>query len=252
MSATKTATRSPDDSCVVVTAGQTVGGQLCEGLRSRGCRVVWLYDASGAVDTAAAQTARAVSLRAKADLLAELEQAAGGAGLPKLVVLSVVPTALQTCVDTDTISEEQWREGVDSTARAFLYALQGAHALLSKSGGGTIVCLGPAFGLVGAARLLALSTLLEAQRALVKSAARQWGSKGIRVHWISLGEAGNFALLESAPLPRTPELGPPPPALGSVPAARELAGLIHWLASDDAKVLTGATMVADGGEWMVP
>ena len=48
-------------------------------------------------------------------------------------------------------------------------------------------------------------------------------------------------------------LGPPPPALGRVPSVdRDIAPLIAFLGSDGANALTGTTLVADGGNWMVP
>ena len=48
---------------------------------------------------------------------------------------------------------------------------------------------GPSVALVGAAGLVPLITLAEAQRTLVKSAARQWGRHGMRLNWVGVGGA---------------------------------------------------------------
>jgi NAD(P)-dependent dehydrogenase (short-subunit alcohol dehydrogenase family) len=75
---------------------------------------------------------------------------------------------------------------------------------------------------------------------------------GIRVHWIALGCAGNYGEVDLTNIPVGPELGPPPPALGRVPGNTEIAPLIAFLGSSGASALTGTTLVADGGNWMVP
>jgi NAD(P)-dependent dehydrogenase (short-subunit alcohol dehydrogenase family) len=117
----------------------------------------------------------------------------------------------------------------------------------------TILMFGPVLSLVGAPGLVPLSTVLEGQRALVKSAARQWGRKGIRVNWVAIGSEGNYPALASAAIPQVIELGPPPPPLGRVPnLASDAAALIGLLGSDAASVITGATLNIDGGNWMVP
>src|SRR5207248_6841717 len=114
-----------------------------------------------------------------------------------------------------------------------------------KSGGGAIVCVGPSLGLVGASRLLGLSTVLEAQRALVKVAARQWGRHGIRAHWIALGVGENYPALQHVSLPNGPELGPPPSPLGRIPDfEQDVAGIAEFLASSAGRGLTGTSLVA--------
>jgi NAD(P)-dependent dehydrogenase (short-subunit alcohol dehydrogenase family) len=167
------------------------------------------------------------------------------------LVLSMIPASLLRAGAIHEVPGELWTETLQAAALGTLYALQACHRLLQATGG-TIVLVGPALSLVGAPRLCGLSTLLEAQRALAKSAARQWGRCGIRVHWIALGCAGNYGDLNLASIPVGPELGPPPPALGRVPDNSDIAPLIAFLGSSGASFLTGTTLVADGGNWMVP
>ena len=105
-----------------------------------------------------------------------------------------------------------------------------------RAGGGTIVVLGPTAALVGAPGLVPLLTLAEAQRTLVKSAARQWGGHGIRLHWLGLAAPHYSEALSEARIPPVPELGPPPPALGRVPDVEtDAAELIALLAGAGAR-----------------
>ncbi len=182
---------------------------------------------------------------------AAFDQAAALHGTPQLVVFSLTPTALMAAVGIDQMPSEDWTGTLNAAMVATVYVLQACHRLFEKTGG-TIVLLGPALSLVGASGLCALSTLLEAQRGLVKSAARQWGALGIHIHWIAVGAAGNYPELDTAAIPVGPELGPPPPALGHAPGVGEIAPVIAFLASSGARALTGTTLMADGGNWMVP
>jgi len=168
-------------------------------------------------------------------------------------LVSALPASLFVPTDSEGLTASEWATAVQGAAKTTLYCLQAAHSHMVKSGGGTIVCVGPSFALVGAGRLLGLSTVLEAQRALVKSAARQWGRHGIRAHWIALGAGANYPALQQVPLPNGPELGPPPPPLGRVPDfEHDVVDIAQFLASSAGRGLTGTSLVADGGDWMVP
>lgn len=147
---------------------------------------------------------------------------------------------------------EAWHAAAHLSALASLHTLQAAHRL-QRHAGGTTVVVGPTVALVGAPGLVPLVTLAEAQRTLVKAAARQWGRHGMRLHWVGIAAPLYAPELANAALPPTPELGPPPPALGRVPQPEtDLADLIAWLAGDGAHGLTGTTFNLDGGDWMVP
>jgi hypothetical protein len=86
----------------------------------------------------------------------------------------------------------------------------------------------------------------------MKSAARQWGQKALRLNWLALADA-NYPQLAGATIPEVPELGPPPPALGRGPEVGDaVAALVAFFGGPAASALTGATLNADGGNWMVP
>jgi NAD(P)-dependent dehydrogenase (short-subunit alcohol dehydrogenase family) len=242
----------------VVNSGVAVGRELAVGLEQGGSRVALLHDVVRATGPESITRSGSVvsfptSFASRDEVAAQFAAAASQLGPPQLVVQSILPPSLLTPSAIGKLELPEWTDAVHGAARATFYGLQAAHAQMTQSGGGAIVCVGPSFGLVGAAGLVALSTVLEAQRTLVKSAARQWGHLGIRVHWISLGVGENYPALQGISLPNAPELGPPPPALGRVPdLSQDVASIAQFLASHAGRALTGTSLVADGGVWMVP
>jgi NAD(P)-dependent dehydrogenase (short-subunit alcohol dehydrogenase family) len=221
---------------VVATAGLPIGRKLAKGLAHHGARVM--------------EIASVFSSKAQAEAaLAEAAQEIGGADL--IVHAAATPSALAIRT-LDTLSPDDWQKAVHRSFLATLFCLQGAHAQ-QREGGGAVVVVGPSTALVGAARLVPLMTLAEAQRTLVKSAARQWGALGMRLNWVGVTAAQYDPALAEAVLPQTPELGPPPPALGRRPEPQaDVSDVIAWLGSEGARSVTGASFNLDGGDWMVP
>jgi NAD(P)-dependent dehydrogenase (short-subunit alcohol dehydrogenase family) len=171
-------------------------------------------------------------------------------GLDLVVHGTALPVAQPA--DLDALSLADWQRSTSGALFETLCCLQAARPHLSERGG-TIVVVGPSAALVGTPGLVPWITLAEAQRTLVKSAARQWGVHGIRLHWLGLGAVVYGDALRDARIPGVPELGPPPPALGRVPDAHaDAAALVALLAARGAASLTGATLNLDGGDWMVP
>ena len=221
---------------IVATAGASIGVALASGLRRHGARVVEIDAAFGS---------RAVADAALADAAREL----GGADL---VVHACAEPAALASRSLDTMAIEDWNAAAHRGMLASLYCLQGAYARL-RDAGGSVVAVGPSASLVGAPGLVALMTLAEGQRTLIKSAARQWGRHGMRLNWVGIAGRHYAPALAQAAWPQTPELGPPPPALGRAPEiSTEVADVIAWLGSDGARGVTGASFNLDGGDWMVP
>jgi len=237
--------------CIVAGAGSAETTTLAGPLAATGYAVALVSDQPTDLHSEENITSVPCKFDTRAGVDLAFDQAVARCGAPQLLVLSMIPASLMRPGDIDEVPGELWTETLQAAALGTLYALQACHRLL-RGTGGTIVLVGPALSLVGASGLSTLSTLLEAQRALAKSAARQWGRLGIRVHWIAPGCAGNYGELNAASIPVGPELGPPPPALGRVPGNTDIAPLIAFLGSSGASALTGSTLVADGGNWMVP
>jgi NAD(P)-dependent dehydrogenase (short-subunit alcohol dehydrogenase family) len=235
--------------CIVAGVGTALGETIAAGLAQRGASVALISDCAGADRPEITRFLGSFSTRADVGRL--LVSAARHVGDVGLIVIACIPTALQRTTRFEEIEQETWSASMHGSMYSMIYCLQESHALL-RGRGGTIVGIGPSMALVGAAGLGPLAMLAEAQRALAKSAARQWGGDNIRVHWMALGEPSLFADIDVTKLPPVPELGPPPPALGRHPGIDEVAALLELLGSRAARGLTGALLNVDGGDWMVP
>jgi len=233
----------------VVNAGVDAGSALARGLAARGARVALLTD-----DVAAPRDEGIERIECAFDSRAALEQAFANAaariGAPDQVVVSVLPLAALQEHEVQAMSPEQWQWACRVPMKALLYVLQAAFTQMGERGG-SVVALGPSLSLAGAPRLAALSAALEGQRGLMKSAARQWGKRGLTVNWVAAAPRAMSPRFETLPLPVKPDAVMV--ALGRGPALDDgLAGVIDFLGSPAGRAITGATVMADGGEWMVP
>jgi NAD(P)-dependent dehydrogenase (short-subunit alcohol dehydrogenase family) len=236
--------------CFVAVSGTDAGAALAGGLARKGAEVALLTDTVAEIPAAVFRVETSFSSRES--VAAAFAKAQQQLGTPQMIVHSAIPATALISVPIHSLSYEQWSEITHAAVKSTFYCLQAAYDHFDGRGG-SIVVFGPVFSLVGAPGLVALSTVLEAQRALVKSAARQWGQKGIRVNWVAIGSESNYPALAAAAIPQVIELGPPPPPLGRVPSlASDAAALIGLLGCEAASVITGATLNIDGGNWMVP
>ncbi|HSV35317.1 MAG TPA: SDR family oxidoreductase [Ramlibacter sp.] len=238
----------------VVGSGVDIGSPVAAALASGGARVAWINDVDGA--PAVALPAGVVSVPARFDSRAAVAAAFAAAqealGPPQQVVLSVMPEAGVQPQDIVATSDAQWRAVCGQTMKATLYVLQAAHGqFTAASGGGSVVVIGGSFSLAGAAQLIPLSTAIEGQRGLVKSTARQWGKSGITVNWIAAAAKGLSERFADVKLPFKGDSVPV--AFGrTLDLAREIVPVVEFLGSPAGRVMTGATLLLDGGEWMVP
>jgi NAD(P)-dependent dehydrogenase (short-subunit alcohol dehydrogenase family) len=155
--------------------------------------------------------------------------------------LSPVPSALTEIPIADI------RDHIAVSVRGS-YLLAGAtHPHLAASGG-SLVLLTSEAGFEGKAKLPVYAAVKAAQRGFARALARDWGPDGIRVNCV-------------APLASTPAMDAAfvhDPAmrdrvLGRSPMSRlgdstdDVGPVVRFLLSEDARFVTGATIMADGG-----
>jgi NAD(P)-dependent dehydrogenase (short-subunit alcohol dehydrogenase family) len=236
----------------VVTSGIDLGSPIAAALAARGARVAWLSDGS---EPPVADTGAAVShVDSAFGSRSTLEQAFAAArekvGAPTQVIVSALPLVALQAHDITTLGDDQWRAACGAAMKSVLYALQASFTQM-EGRGGSIVVVGPSLSLTGAPQLVALSTAVEGQRGLVKSTARQWGKRGITVNWVAASARGLSPRFDGLPLPVKADavmvaLGRP------LNLASEIAPVLEFLGGAAGRVMTGATLMLDGGEWMVP
>jgi len=235
----------------VVGCGLDIGAPIAAGLAAGGARVAWLVDFDA--PPTAELHAGVLRLRAGFGSRAELEQAFAAAsarcGAPTQVVISALPPTTLHARDLVDVDDVQWG-ACRAAMKSVLYGLQASYTHMAARGG-SIVVVGPSLSLAGAPQLVALSTAVEGQRGLVKSTARQWGQRGLTVNWIAAAPRGLSPVFEKLPLPVKPDavmvaLGRP------LDTQREIVPVLEFLGSAAGRAMTGATLMLDGGEWMVP
>jgi len=126
-------------------------------------------------------------------------------------------------------AEAEWDRRCEGVVRTALWCAQAAYGVLAERGG-RIVFLTPTVGLTGAAGLAPYATAVEGIRSLAKSAARQWRNEGISVNCVA----------------------PPVEFMQIDAGGDEIADLIGMLISDRTQLVTGQTLIIDGGVVMAP
>lgn len=145
------------------------------------------------------------------------------------------------------LTPEQWDLSFSTGFIATRNFMLAAHPHLAKSGG-SIVNFGSGAALVGQPTQAAYASAKEAIRGLSRVVANEWAKENIRVNVVCpmAMTAGVKAWSESAP-----ELYEA--SLAKVPLGRfgdpetDVAPIVAFLLSDDAKYMTGQTLMADGG-----
>jgi NAD(P)-dependent dehydrogenase (short-subunit alcohol dehydrogenase family) len=153
---------------------------------------------------------------------------------------------------TDELSSEEWRKVMDVNVNGVFYCTKAAIPHLRKAGGGSIINLSSIYGIVGAPDIPPYHASKGAVREMSKTDAVLYAKEGIRansVHpgfiWTPLVEAMAEASEEGKDAFRAnlDSLHP----VGHVGEPEDIAAGIAYLASDDAKFVTGSELVIDGG-----
>jgi 3-oxoacyl-[acyl-carrier protein] reductase len=196
-------------------------------------------------DVGRVPTAVYSSLEAARESFASAQDGMPAAPIDILVHTAMPPVAFEPA-DLVDVDDARWDAVWEGAMQTMLFAFQAAYTDM-RGRGGSIILLTPTVSMSGAARLVPYATAVEGQRVLAKAAARQWGADGIRVNCLApapehlpIGVASMTVSLAA------PALG------GPGDTVRDLGPIAAWLASDDAHFVTGNTICADGGVWMMP
>lgn len=240
---------------IVTGAGGGVGRGIALSCAEHGANVVIAARRTLTGDEVAneivARGGQALSVRCDVTVRADVYAAVGAAvshfgGLDSMIhnALSFVGRPHET----EAVSDETWREMMDTAVRASFYCAQAAFPQLRERTG-TLILITSAAGVEGSPYIPAYGVVKAAQRGLAKSLAREWGPLGIRVNCIGpvawspameRSAEGSPVFLEGRLIDRTPlrRIGEPEADIGPVAV---------FLASDMSRYVTGQTIIADGG-----
>ena len=148
--------------------------------------------------------------------------------------------------------EEHWTPMSETAVWAVLHCGQAAWPHLAEAArrGRFIVLTSPS-GVEGSETMPLYSAVKAAERAMIKSLAREWGPAGVTVNGIA-PVAASPAL--AAAFERNPQLRAaveartPLRRIGDLTG--DIGGVAAFLAGDDAGYITGQTIVCDGGSFL--
>jgi len=136
---------------------------------------------------------------------------------------------------------ENWNALLAVNATGVLLGMQAAIPAMRARGGGSIINTSSILGLAGSSNYIAYSASKAAVAMMSKTAALEHAVDKIRVNALCPGGVRSEMSDQEGPgvVPFTP--------LARRADAREIAGAVAFLASDDSTFVTGSELVVDGG-----
>lgn len=149
---------------------------------------------------------------------------------------------------SEDLSPEEWTRAVETDLFGVFYGSQSAARQMMRQGGGCIINITSAYGLVAAPMRAAYCASKAGANMLTKVLAIEWANKNIRVNAIAPGYVRTElvqGVIDKGILPvgaiekRTPQ--------GRIGEVTDVLGLAVYLASDEASFMTGSIVSIDGG-----
>lgn len=153
---------------------------------------------------------------------------------------------------TDQTTEQEWDAVQAVNVKGVFFGTKHAIPHLRKAGGGSVVNLSSIAGLVGVAGLAPYHASKGAVRLMSKNDAITYAAEHIRVNSIHPGYIWT-PMVEHHLRASSPDLEAAKAAaaalhpLGTMGEPDDIAWAVVWLASDEAKFVTGTEIVIDGG-----
>jgi NAD(P)-dependent dehydrogenase (short-subunit alcohol dehydrogenase family) len=244
---------------VIVTGGAVGIGRACvERMAEEGAKVA-IFDVMEAEGQALASDLSAkghavafwrVDVTDEAAMKGAIEAAAGQFGGLHVVVNNAGISGSPN--PTDQVTDAEWDRVQAVNVKGVMFATKHAIPHLRAAGRGSIINLSSIAGLIGVGNLAAYHASKGAVRLMTKNDAVTYAPEQIRVNSIHPGYIWT-PMVENHLRATSPDLEAAKAAAGSVhPIGHmgepdDIAWAVVWLASDEAKFVTGAEITIDGG-----
>lgn len=238
-------------SVYITGGGSGIGAALTEGFLAQGAKVAFIgrSDASDFVDAMEAKYGnRPLFIQGDITdtkaLKSSMDQAAEAHGP---ITTLVNNAANDKRHDFATVDESFWDWMIAINLKAYFFACQHVHPMMTKAGGGSIINFSSISYMMGNAGYPIYTAANSGINGLTRSLAREFGPDRIRVNalapgWVLTQKQKDLWVTEeglAAHLERQCLKDPLEPA--------DIVGGTLFLASDGAKAMTGQAMVIDGG-----
>jgi meso-butanediol dehydrogenase / (S,S)-butanediol dehydrogenase / diacetyl reductase len=242
------------DKVVLVTGGGAgLGKAIAQRFASEGAKVVIAERNAEAGQAAAAEIkARFVhtDVSDPASVQASVDFAVASFGAVDIIVNNAGIESLRGPIHECTL--ENWRRVLDVNLNGVFYGMKFGIAQLIKQGkGGNVVNISSVAGLVGMPDLPPYCAAKAAVSNLTREGALEYGALGIRVNAVAptaVMTAMNQRMMEDVadPAAFVDFLNTMNPLPG-MPSPEDIAAAVAFLASDDARFISGVTLPVDGG-----
>ena len=242
---------------IVTGAGQGIGTEVARLLARRGATAVLsdidearVADAAAAIREAGGKAVAIGFDLTREDEVAEAVRriAAEQGGIDIIHNNAAFQTAAQRDKDLDVVNlaTDAWDMAFAVNVRGPMLLCKYALPVMIAGGGGAIVHSASGFGLLGETTLTAYGSSKAALINLSRFIATQYGKQRIRSNVIAIGFVLSDNAVESTPQAAkdillahhlNPELGTP----------ADIANVVAFLASDEARFINGALIPVDGG-----
>lgn len=240
-------------SALITGAGSGIGRACAERLAAEGARVIVTDIAAGAASKVAAALPAALALRLDTSDPAAVDsvfaEAVAGCGRIDVIVNNAGIVGPQLPLhETD---DDSWRRVLSVNADGAFHVLRRGIATMLEAGGGAIVNVVSSTALSGKPNVTPYTFSKAGLAGITRSAAIEYADRGIRVNAVAPSAVMTplvAAFIESAADPEAMrariESQTPMPGL---PVPSDVAAAVAFLASDDARFITGHVLPVDGG-----
>ena len=147
----------------------------------------------------------------------------------------------------EDMTPDYWDDRLTVNLKHMAFAAQFVMADMRDKGRGVIVNLGSTSWMQGAAGMVAYTTAKSAVAGLTRSLARELGVHGIRVMCVAPGRVVTARTIAQGMTDEWVQQTKDRQCLKELVLPDDIARLILWLSSDDARMVTSQTYVLDGG-----
>jgi NAD(P)-dependent dehydrogenase (short-subunit alcohol dehydrogenase family) len=238
-----------DRVAVVTGGGAGIGREICLRLAADGAAVVVVDITAGpaqnVADSILGGGGRALALECDIAAVDEIDRAIGAAesefGRIDILVNNAGVRHIASILDE---TPESWRRTLDVDLTGAFFSLQRVLPAMQRQGGGKIVNIGSISGMRGFVNRAAYCAAKAGLHGLTRQAAAELAPLNIQVNAVAPGYIETDLATYSAEIIDAMLTTSPTQRRGH---AAEVAGVVAFLASPDADLITGAVIPVDGG-----